>query len=67
MARAEAMLADGGAVEALSPDELHTLIDAFNNLGAHGPGVSAAAARLGRLVPQITDERELFDGTRAAV
>ncbi|KIZ07648.1 hypothetical protein MNEG_0318 [Monoraphidium neglectum] len=59
MAHAEAMLENGEVVDALSSDELHTLIDACNNLGMHGPGISAAAARLGRLVPTITDEKEL--------
>jgi hypothetical protein len=48
MAHAEAMLENGEVVDALSSDELHTLIDACNNLGMHGPGISAAAARLVR-------------------
>lgn len=48
MAAAEVVVKDPVAVASLSADELHTLIDAFNNLGMHGPGISAAAARLGR-------------------
>jgi hypothetical protein len=49
MAHAEALLENDDIVDALSSDELHTLIDAFNNLGMIGPGISAAAARLGEL------------------
>jgi hypothetical protein len=53
MSHAEAMLEDDAAVSSLSVEELHTLIDAFNNLGMVGPGISAAAARLGRETPTI--------------
>lgn len=55
MAHAEALLEDEDIVDSLTSDELHTLIDAFNNLGMHGPGISSAAARLGRLMPTIED------------
>lgn len=46
MSKAEAMLEDPKIVDSLTADELHTLIDACNNLGLHGPGISAAASRL---------------------
>jgi hypothetical protein len=56
MSHAEAMLEDDSVVSSLSVEELHTLIDAFNNLGMVGPGVSAAAARLGREIPTIKQD-----------
>lgn len=56
MARAEALLESSDIVDALTPDELHVLVDAFNNLGCHGPGITSAAARLNRETPTIRDD-----------
>lgn len=55
MQRAEALLSDERAMAALSSDNLQVLVNAFNALGEHGPGISAAASRLGARVPQIHD------------
>lgn len=53
MAAVEKQLEVVAAVEGLGVDDLTILVDAFNRLGSHGPGIRAAAARLGRLVPEL--------------
>jgi len=55
MTKVESLLARPSVVGALNRDDLEALVNAFNNLGAHGPGVTAAAQRVGRLVPEIRD------------
>lgn len=53
MQAVEKQLEDSAAVQALSTDDLAIVVDAFNRLGTHGPGLKAAAERLGRLVPEL--------------
>lgn len=53
MQAVEKQLEDSAAVKALGMDELAIVVDAFNRLGSHGPGVKAAAEQLGRLVPEL--------------
>lgn len=55
MASVEKLLATPATVEALNADDLAIVVDAFNRLGTHGPGLRAAAERLGRLLPEIKD------------
>jgi hypothetical protein len=56
MRQVQSLLETKGVVGALSRDDLETIVTACNNLGALGPGVLAAAQRVGHLVPEIQDD-----------
>ena len=57
MSAVETQLESPDVVAALGKDDLRTIIDAFNRLGSHGPGIKAAAERLERLLPEMIDDR----------
>jgi hypothetical protein len=53
MQAVEKQLEDSATVQALGADDLAIVVDAFNRLGSTGPGLKAAAERLGRIVPEL--------------
>lgn len=56
MSRVEQSLESKDMVSALGQEDLRIIIDAFNRLGSHGPGIKSAAERLGRLVPELKND-----------
>ena len=53
MAAVEKRLESPDVVAKLGQQDLRIIIDAFNRLGSHGPGIKAAADRLERLLATL--------------